>query len=316
MKIPSKTWKILCITLTITNIAVFTFMRQPVAEHVLNDYMDKYPYLDSHRGFHEREDLVVNIQELREYLKALPEQNKDWAEMSIYFEVMDTGANVTVNQDLKLWPASLAKLPVGMIAMKKIEKGNWDLNKTMLELVAEDADPTTPDVQSQIGKSFSIGFLLERLLLESDNTAYHMLVRNLTEEELLSIANAVGIEEFFTADGKISAKDYTRLLRALYNATYLDEDNSQYLLKLLGEGKFEKLLRAGVPREVFVAHKWGINDKQNVYGDSGIIYLDHRPYMVSVIIHGLTEDQPADQAKAEKLIKEVSEKAYSFMSRK
>jgi beta-lactamase class A len=283
------------------------------AEHYVQHVKD-YPLLDPALPFYDKKDLIVNIQGIRSYLKALPEQNKDWADMSIYLELLNTGSNVTVNQDSKIWPASLAKLPVGMIAMKKVESGEWDLQNTKLTLVKEDADIAyTPAIANEIGKSFSIELLLEKLLLESDNTAYHMLVRELSEEELISIAEAVGLEEFFRADGKVSAKDYTRLLRALYSSTYLNEERSQKLLSLLQRSKFDRFIRAGIPKEVKFAHKWGINENENVYADSGIVYLKNRPYLLSVIISGKTDDQKADQAKAEELIKDIGKRTYEYI---
>jgi beta-lactamase class A len=289
-----------------------SYEHDSAAEHYTQHVKD-YPLLDPALPFYEKDNLIVNIQELREYLKALPEQNKDWAEMSIYFEVMNTGANVTVNNDVKLWPASLAKLPVAMIAMEKVEQGHWTLDT---EFTIEPADADTennPQIRQDIGKKFPLKVVLEKLLLNSDNTAYKILIRNLTEEELTAIAEEVGLEVFFIPDGKVSAKDYTRLLRSLYLATYLSKEHSMYLLDLISTGKFNKFLRAGVPENVKLAHKWGINEDQNAYADSGIVYIKGRPYMISVIIKGNLQNQKDNQQKAEALIKEVAERSYNFM---
>lgn len=289
-----------------------SYKHDNAAEHYVQHVKD-YPLLDPALPFYNKKDLIVNIQELREYFQALPEQNKDWADISMYFEVMDTGANVSVNNDLKLWPASLAKLPVAMIAMKKVERGEWTLD-TEFTIQESDADiANNPQIKTDIGKSFKLQFVLEKLLQNSDNTAYKMLVREMTEEELLSISEAVGLDEFFTLDGKISAKDYTRLLRALRSATYVNEEHSQLILTLLINSKFDKFIRAGVPKNILVAHKWGINEEQNAYADAGIVYLRDRPYMLSVIIHGKSGDQKADQVKAEELIKQISERSYEFI---
>jgi beta-lactamase class A len=300
------------LTLMLIAISIHSYGHKKVVDH-FEGHIEKYPLLDPALPFYEKKDLVVNVEELRNYFKTLPEQNKDWAEVSIYFETLNTGVNVSVNQDLRLFPASLAKLPIAMIAMKKVEKGEWNLDNTKLVLIPEDVDVKRVDVQSEIGKEFSIRFLLERLLVDSDNTAYHMLVRELSEQELLSIAEAVGLEKLFEEDAKVSAKDYTRLFRALHSSTYLNEDNSQLMLSLLDQSKFGKFLRAGVPQGVHVASKWGINEVQNAYADAGIIFLKNRPYMISVIIHGVGKDQVENQQKAEQLIKDISSKAYEFM---
>lgn len=278
------------------------------AEHY-TEHIKDYPLLDPALPFYDKDNLIVNIQELREYLQSLPEQNKDWAEMSIYFEVLNTGANISINNDLKIWPASLAKLPVAMVAMKKVENGDWDLEEKTFTVTEQNLDIHTKDINNQIGQNYTLRFVLERLLLESDNTAYRMLISELTEEELDSIDHAVGLDAFFTEDGKVSAKDYTRLLRALHSSTYLGEEYSQMLLNLMAESKNNQFLKAGVPSNVKVAHKWGINEELGTYADSGIIYLQNRPYLFSIMINA----KDGDQEKSQRLIKEASERAFNFM---
>jgi beta-lactamase class A len=264
--------------------------------------------------FYEKENLIVNVQELRDYLKALPEQNKDWAEMSIYFEVMNTGANITVNPDSKIWPASLMKLPIGMAAMEKVEKGEWSLDETMFELTAEDVDLiTAPEVAAEVGKEYSLNFLLERLLLVSDNAAFNILSRNISQDEFSIVAEEVGLEQLITDDEKLSAKDYTRLFRALYQSTYLDEKHSQMMLELLDRSEFNEFLNNSFPPDVPFAHKWGANLEYNVYADSGILFVKDKPVMISVMIQGKDKDVSKSNEKAKKLFKEIGEFTYQFM---
>lgn len=312
-----KHWKTLLIfVLLITNV-VTVAVYKPKAESKVDpsiNYRATYPYLDPIRRIEKRENLIVNIQEVREFLKALPAQNKDWADMSIYFEVLGTGASVTINQDLQIWPASLAKLPLSMVVMKRVESGQWTL-QTKIKMDPSDADSVgTPGIEREIGREYDVKFLIERLLLESDNTAYRMLLKNFTDGDLNSISDSVGLEALFTDNGKISAKDYTRLLRSLYLATYINEENSQFILKQLAESKFEHLLRAGIPKDVKFAHKWGTNIAINVYADSGIVYVPEKPYMVSVMVQAKNGSADLNDNRANELMKSISEKIYSYMS--
>ncbi len=316
-KILERRWKIFLI------LAIVFLLTRPVALFIVNNFIHKaaenalvndHSFLDPALPFYEKKDLIVNIQELREYLKSLPDKNKDWADMSIYFEVLNTGANISVNPETTILPASLMKLPAGMVAMKKVEKGEWSLD-TQFTLLREDADlRDTPDVEAQIGRAFSLSFLLNRMLLESDNTSYKMIVRQFTREELFSLPEAVGLDNAFIYDRKIGAKEYTRMFRALYSATYLNEEHSQQLLNLLVKSQAQDLLKAGIPAEVPFAHKWGTNEVENVYSDSGIVYLDKRPYLISVMVAGKSSDHKSDRAKATSLMKEIAEHAYNFVS--
>lgn len=306
---------VLIILLVISNVVVYFVVRQDYSDPGLA-YSTKYSLIDPNRRLSDPNDLIVNIQPLRDYLKSLPEANKDWAEMSIYFEYLPTGANISVNPDLQLWPASLAKLPAAVIAMKKVEKGDWTLD-TKLELKSEDADTErTPDITTEIGKSFDIKFLLERLLLESDNTAYRMLLRNMQQSELDSLAESIGLDQFFNDSGRVSAKDYSRLFRVLYTSAYLNEDNSQFLLSLMQQSEFKDFVKAGIPKDIPFAHKWGTNLQINVYADSGIVYIKNRPYMISVMIQGKHADQQQNQARANELMKAIGEKSYQYISSK
>ncbi len=284
-------------------------------EDALSEFKNSYPLLDKTRPLYKEQDLVVNLQPLRDYLKALPEQNKDWAEMSIYFEVLNTGSNITVNPDLHIWPASLSKLPVAMMAMKKVERGEWNLDTTPFVVAAEDADiKTNPDIVSAIGQTFSLRYILERLILESDNTAYNMIVKQLDPEvDLNSIPEAVGLDALVEQDGKMSAKNYTRLLRALYLATYLNPEHSNLLLNLMKDSDYKNFIRAGVPLETSFAHKWGTYLERNVFADSGIVYLENRPYMLSVMIQAKAGDPNENWEKANKLMIEIGQRSYDYM---
>ena len=311
-----KHWQTLLIfVLIISNIAIYFSVKPDLQIDPGVAYRQQYPLLDGNRRLSDPKDLVVNLQDLRQYLKQLPEQNKDWAEMSIYFEVFGTGASVVVNQDLKLFPASLAKLPLAMVVMKKVESGEWALDKKIV-LTKEDADLfRTPDIAQDIGRSYDVKFLIEQLIIESDNTAYRMLIKELTQPELDSIGEAVGLDGFFNDEGKISAKDYTRLLRVLYLAVYLNEDNSQTLLSLMQRSEHSGFLKGGIPNDVPFAHKWGTNLFISVYSDSGIVYVPKRPYMISVMIRGINGDPKVNEAKADLLMKEISQRAYAQVVR-
>ncbi len=307
-----KVLQVICIFLIVTNLVIFTFYRNEVARHVVSDYEAKYSLIDSHRQFHQSEDMIVNIQELREYLKLLPEQNKDWAELSIYFEVLNTGANVSVNPDLKIWPASLAKLPIAMVAMKKVEKGEWSLD-TFFELKKEDIDQDS--VLVEVGKKYTLKEIINSMLYLSDNSSWKILSRSLSDQEVMDIGNAVGLDELFVKDAKVSAKEYARLYRALYLAVYLNEENSQLLLDILTKNSFKDFLRSGLPKDFLFAQKWGTNTIVNAYSDSGIIYIEERPYILVVMLQSKLDDVKLSREKANQLMKEISERSYNFMSK-
>jgi beta-lactamase class A len=243
----------------------------------------------------------------------LPEREKDKANLSIYFEVFTTGANISVNPDLRIWPASLAKLPLAMVVMKKIEEGSMK-EDTLLEFTKADQDPTdTSGMDQRIGNKFPVKLLVENLLYYSSNPAYFMLKREVTDNELSGIVNAVGLEELFTPDGKVSSKEYSRLFRSLYVASYLNQENSQMLLSYMQKSTNEGYLKTGIPEDVPFAHKWGQNLFYNVHSDAGIVYAEKRPYLISVMIEAKDEKNSTATIYSQQLMKEISEKVYKYV---
>jgi beta-lactamase class A len=178
----------------------------------------------------------------------------------------------------------------------------------------EDEDPTdTSDLKQIIGNEYTIQDLLEKLLVYSSNPAYTMLKRQVTTAELAEIVNAVGLEELFTPEGKVSAKEYSRLFRALYVASYLKPENSQKLLANMQKSSTESFLRAGLPKDIAFAHKWGENSYYNVHSDSGVVYASKRPYLITVMIQPKANRVSTASEYSRSLMKEISEKSYKFI---
>lgn len=264
----------------------------------------KYPLLNPARAYVNQQDLIVNIQPLRDELMAIGENDKN---ISIYFEFLNTGANIAVNKDSRFWPASLLKLPVSMAVARKVERGDWKWENELVLMASDKNERFGTLYKEPLGSRFTIEELVERTLSESDNTANFVLVRNLEPEEFQDIYNHLGFKEFLSSEGKISAKQYSVMFRSLYNATYLNQDSSEKLLNFLGKTKFSEYAVSGLPKGVSFAHKIGVSDEKNVFLDSGIVYERKRPYIITIMIS--TKDE--EYAKAQ--MKKISASVYNYI---
>lgn len=70
------------------------------------------------RFFSRNADLLTTVQPIREKLHTLF-QEESLEHTSLYFEYLNTGANISINQDIRILPASLIKVPLAMAVMKK-----------------------------------------------------------------------------------------------------------------------------------------------------------------------------------------------------
>jgi beta-lactamase class A len=203
---------------------------------------------------------------------------------------------------------------MGMIIMKKVETGDMRLDQS-IHLEPADLDGLTEEAFNDPSKTtFTVEYLMVEMLQNSSNVAYRALKRQVSSDEQKTIVEAVGLDELFDNDGKVSSKDYSRLFRALYLASYLNVEHSQKLLDLLASGNHETLLRSGLPTDIRFAHKWGTNIAINVYSDAGIVYLENKPYLISVMVAAKNLSTAEAESRVNKLMDEISRKAYVFMS--
>lgn len=309
-RIEMKRLRLIIITLFLINILAFGFLAycQFRAPKIVN----QYPLLDIARSFIPQEHFVVNLQPLREELTALVErEGKD--SISLYFEFLNTGANISVNPNLSVWPASLPKVPMAMAVMKKIERGEWALHDELVLFEQDKSSSYGSLWRRPVGTRFTIEDLLREILIESDNTAYRILLRNMDFADLENVVTELGLDDLFTDDGLVSAKEYSRLFRALYVSSFLKREDSEQILTWLGESEYRDFVAGGIPSGVLFSHKFGIDRDKHAYLDSGIVYVPSRPYLITVAVQGV--DAAGDEERVKKLMKEIGEKTFTYVSR-
>ncbi len=293
-------WVFIILATILGILAVFPIHKEHVPD-------SKYKLLDPMREFISRDSYIINIQSLRSYLHALEDKYPN--NVSIYYETINTGANISVGKELRLFPASLSKLVQAIIVVKKVEEGHltWD---QQLKPIEGDISSDSGELYKTIGtNSMSVEDLLEQLLVDSDNTAQNIFRRQLDIPDYIAFQQETGLEDLYNEKGLISAKEYTRLLRVLYTSSYLKPENSEKILTYMTEAKFRDYLSQGLPGDVRFAHKYGENKEQHIFADSGIVYIRNKPYMLTVILKG-KDSSPETRRWATGLMKEISEQAY------
>lgn len=270
----------------------------------------------------DKKNRIVDFQELREYLTNTYEQRDDYM-VSIYFEYLPTGANIAVNKDEKIWPASLIKIPVAMSVMKKVQDKKWQIENELV-ILDEDKDSEYGVLYKEpTGTTLTIQTFLEKTLIDSDNTAHFVLLRNLDGGELEDVYVHLGLDDVIEtlkkspkketeADNRITAKRYSIFFRSLYNATYLDQEHSELFLEILKQAPRD-LLGNGIPKEIPFVHKTGVRIDEAVRADSGIVYAEGRPYIITVMIQ--KKKGALDEKEVGLLFEDISRKIYHYVTR-
>lgn len=280
-----------------------------------------YELLDPGRELLDSRNLIVDFQALRDKLTIYDEEHPGYL-ISIYFEYLPTGANISVNKDEEIWPASLIKIPVAMAAMKRIEEGKWKMSNELV-IMDEDKDSEFGTLyQKPSGTTLTIENLFRETLVNSDNTAHFVFLRNLEAEEIKDLYIHLGFDDVIAAlkrspeqvtfDNRITAKRYSIFFRALYNATYLSSEYSEKLLEILASGGKKEYLEEALPENIAFAHKTGIRQNDGVVADSGIVYVPGRPYILTVMMQ--KKDKNLNEEEASRLMKEISQQVYDYVS--
>lgn len=217
-------------------------------------------------------------------------------DISYYFRDLNNGLWVGIDEDHKFAPASLMKLPLMISYLKQSEEDSSLLERSYMFTKEDDnylKQNIVPVDVMTIGTTYTVGELMERMIRYSDNSALRMLLRygdpfqyRVFDDLNMPLPGINDSEEF------ISVRDYSRFFRILYNASYLNEANSNSALEILSTTQFKDGVVAGVPDDVLVAHKFGertVGEVQQLH-DCGIVYAE-TPYVLCIMTRGFDLDR-------------------------
>jgi beta-lactamase class A len=275
--------------------------------------LDRFSYINPSRNLTEQRHFFSTINPLRvDMRETVAAYEAEGYRIGLYFEYLNTGANISINPDMRFWPASLSKMPTAFVVMKKVQDGEWKLSNELV-LFDEDKDDRFGTLYKEpVGTRITVDDLLQRLLIDSDNTAHKIFIRNMSSNEYDVLIEALGMEDLFDKEYDITAKEYSRIFSALFNASYLNREHSQLLLQYLAETPFTEFIDAGVPEDVTFSHKIGEEFEKSVFLDSGIVYVPDRPYLITIMVDTSANNGGVDKAK--EIMKTLSQKAYTYVA--
>lgn len=223
---------------------------------------------------------------------------------AVYFRDLQDGFWVGINEEEKYDPASMLKVVAAIATYKEIEKNPSFKNRYLVyseDFARLDASfPYGEKTKLITGQSYPVTKLIEAMIIDSDNGAKDLLLYSIDSRILDEVYTDLGIPKpgEDSSAYAISAREYSRFFRILYNATYLSREYSEALLSFLSQATYTKGLVAGVPKNTQVAHKFGQRivtqtdnlTKNTELHDCGIVYTSPHPYFLCVMTEGLNEE--------------------------
>ncbi|HYD03632.1 MAG TPA: serine hydrolase [Alphaproteobacteria bacterium] len=308
---------IILAVLLVSSIAVNFF----IEKHYENKYKPKFSLISPEIAWLELGDFMevqkqysIEYQGLKTEMLAITENPTVDGTYGVYFEDLNTGAWIGLNEKDEFVPASLLKVPMMVAVLKKVESGDIKLEDKVI-IQADDLNTNSGTLWMKGGGyEITLKELLVYMIKESDNTAVLTLHRYfLTDEDILEAKLAMGLPmgNHETYDS-IGPKHYSNILRSLYYSAYLRRTLSELGLSIMSETDYNAQIPAGVPDHIPISHKIGFyygTDGSAGYHDCGIIYYPNKPYILCVMSKG------TDKEEADFVISRISQVTYEYVDK-
>ncbi|MBX4196494.1 class A beta-lactamase-related serine hydrolase [Candidatus Pacearchaeota archaeon] len=259
--------------------------------------------------------LIFNFKPLQEQMKKyLVDRNLN---VSVYILNQRDGSSTGINEEAPFEPASLNKLPIAILILRKIEEGGLRFD-TVLPIMPEDRDSRSGTLYKEDVSELTVHALLDRMITESDNTAFRVLSREVTLKELEALSTYLDFyrdDIGYTYDSLsnntyfISPESTTHLFLSLYLSTILQPQDDEYLLSLLTNTTFDIHGVARLPKDIIIAHKYGsyFVDNKKYFHNCGIMYLAETRIFYCIMTQNL------DKPEAEQTIGDLVHMTYTYV---
>jgi beta-lactamase class A len=232
----------------------------------------------------------------------------------IYLREFKSGSWISIGDEQKYSPGSLMKIPELITFYKMNEKHPGYLNTKVKYEVPLPSSKTTHFVSKsiEVGKTYTIRELLRYMVEYSDNNATNLLNQQLDVPTFKKVFTDLGLTEpdWNANDYPVTARELSSFMKVLYNASYLNNEDSEACLELMRNCEFKEGMKAAVPENCPIVHKFGEGgaDASPDLSETGIIFSRGGTFMLTVMVNG------RDIKKLPEVIRGISALAYQQMN--
>jgi len=244
--------------------------------------------------------------------------NKNKINISVYVMNIRDGAEMGINENDEYEPASLNKLPIAVVVLRKIENGELSMDES-LPILASDVDNRSGELYKKGYSSLPVRTLLDYMLSDSDNTAFHVLSRQVTLKDLESLSEYLNYyNDYINSSSSVfhqniytlTPKSTSHIFLSIYLSTFLQPEASEFILNSLTKTSYDIKKYANLPSDVIVSQKYGayyVDDKK-FFHSCGIMYMQDSRIFYCVMTKQIDED------KAKQVIGDLVNKIYWYIA--
>lgn len=234
----------------------------------------------------------------------------------IYVKDLNRDVTTGINGSVEFPPASMAKMTMALLVMRDIDAGKYTLDSTYPLQAKYIFNPEDDLGKLGAGTPVKIRTYLERLLKDSNNTAWYHLDQFLGksyESVNPRTVNELGVNPLFLNPHQGTAIGLGKLFGDLYSATSVSPESRDYIIDLLKNALSwnREGIGLGLPKDVQFANKignlWTENDVN--FCDSAIVYGKNTDYILIIM------NKDIDWVSGKKNLAELSKIVYSYLDK-
>lgn len=254
-------------------------------------------------------------QKIEDYIKK-ESKNRAISDTAVYFRDLNNGPWFGINEKMDFSPASMLKVPLMMSVLKIAETEPKILDQKIgyRQIDDQSSQIIKPKERLVPGKEYTMDELVYRMIVFSDNNSQRAIFEYIGDKATARSYSDLGlaVPSADKQENFMSVKNYASFFRILYNSSYLNHSFSEKALELLTNVDYRSGIKAGIPENIPVAHKFGeriLAGGEKQFHDCGIVYYPGHPYLLCVMNRGEKFELMPD------FIRDISSQVYAEMAR-
>ena len=212
-----------------------------------------------------------------------------------FFEDLTSGYSYGYNENVSMTAAGCMKLPIAISLINMVEQKEVDF-MDRIKIETSDKVYGTGIIHEFNERDYTVFELMVIMLIQSDNTAANKIIDIVGMERINSNIKEMGLKNTIlnrkTKDERsvatnieniTSAKDLSKIWKCLYNASYLNEENSQMLIDILQRQQIKNKLGLYLCDDLKVEISSKTGDKKGVENDTEFIKLHQGTFAFTVL---------------------------------
>lgn len=250
-----------------------------------------------------------------------------------FLDLSDSKNQILINVDEKFHAASTMKVPVMIELYKQQSEGELNLNDSILLKnefksivdgsiyqmdIGEDSDDV---IYSKIGTQQKMYDLMYSMIILSSNLATNVLIEVVDAKKTTATMRTLGADKIEVLRGvedikayrkglsnSTTANDLLMIMKAIANGKAGTKADSEKMIDILKDQKWNDMIPKYLPKEVEVAHKTG--SITGVHHDAAIVYHPNgKKYVLVLLSKNLKDfDKGTDQ------LAQISKSIYEYMN--